>query len=247
MIAIDRSPWRPAIRALAEGDLVAAIGDVHGRADLLAALHQVLAEEIGALAPTTATLVHLGDLVDRGPESRRAVALARAGLPGVATVTLRGNHEERMLEELAGTAPPDPRWVAMGGRELFVECGVEPAAGWQVPFAAAFGGDLLDWLRGRPILFRHGDLVFVHAGIEPAVELELQDPRSLVWVRESWWGHPGPYPQDVAVVHGHVPVAAVDLDHPRRIALDTKAHATGVLSALVIAGGRMRLVATRAV
>lgn len=245
MIAIDRTPWRPAIRALAEGDFVAAIGDVHGRADLLAALQDAIAEEIGAVAPRTATLVHLGDLVDRGPQSRRAVALARAGLPGVATVTLRGNHEERMLEELAGSAPLDPRWYAMGGRELFIECGVEPTAGWQGRLAAAFGADLVDWLRCRATMHRHGALVFVHAGIDPAVDLELQDPRTLAWVRESWWTHPGPYPQDVAVIHGHVPVASIDLDHPRRIALDTKAHATGVLSALVVAGARMRLVSTR--
>lgn len=245
MIAIDRTPWRPAIRALADGDLVAAIGDVHGHADLLEALHRALAAEIASLAPTSATVVHLGDLVDRGPENRRTVALARAGVPGARAVSLMGNHEERMLAELAGSEAPHLRWYAMGGRELFAECGVAPEAGWQAPMRARFGPELIDWLAASPPIHRHGSLVFVHAGIDPDRPLAEQDRHTLMWVRETWWHHPGPYPEDVAVIHGHVPVAAVDLDHPRRLAIDTRAHASGVLTALVVHGGRMCTLATR--
>ena len=245
MIAIDRTPWRPAIRPLAAGVWAAAIGDVHGHADLLEALHEALAAEIAATRPDEASVVHLGDLVDRGPDNRRAVALARAGVAGARTITLMGNHEERMLDELGRSTLPDGRWLAMGGREVFVECGVEPVAGWQAPLRERFGADLIDWLARRPLVHRIGDLVFVHAGIDPAVDLALQDPRTLLWVRESWWADPGPYPETVAVVHGHVPVAAVDLDHPHRLAIDTRAHLTGVLTALVIDGGRMCTLATR--
>ena len=245
MIAIDRTPWRPAVRALAEGDWIAAIGDVHGQADLLEALHAALAAEVAAARPLAATVVHLGDLVDRGPENRRTVALARAGVAGAETVTLMGNHEERFLTELAGAEPPHARWYAMGGRELLAECGAEPATGWQAIVRRRFGADTIDWLASRSRFHRHGPLVFVHAGIDPSRPLDDQDPHGLLWVRETWWHHPGPYPDDVAVIHGHVPVPAVDLGHPRRLALDTRAHATGVLTALVIHGGRMCTLATR--
>jgi serine/threonine protein phosphatase 1 len=245
VIAIDRTPWRPAVRRLDPDAWIAAIGDVHGHADLLEALHGALAAEIAAARPAEATVVHLGDLVDRGPENRRTVALARAGVAGARTITLLGNHEERMLSELAGDAAPHLRLYAMGGRELFAECGVAPEAGWQAPFRARFGADLVDWLAGRPRLHRQGPLVFVHAGIDPERPLGDQDPHTLSWVRETWWHHPGPYPEDVAVIHGHVPVAAVDLDHPRRIAVDTGAHRTGVLTALVVHGDRMCTLATR--
>lgn len=246
MIVIDRTPWRPAVRTLGPGEWVAAIGDVHGHADLLAALHDALAAEIAEAAPHTATVVNLGDLVDRGPESRRAVDLARRGVPGARAVTLRGNHEDRLLEELAASGDSaTARWLAYGGDSLLAECGVPCAPGWRVRFREAFGPDLIDWLAGRPTSFRLGPLYFVHAGIDPFVDLALQDPRTQMWVRENWWAHPAPYPEHVAVIHGHVPVPAVDLDHPHRLALDTRAHVSGVLSALVVHGALMRLVATR--
>ena len=246
MIAIDRSPWHPAVRPLGHDEWVAAIGDVHGNADLLEALHGALAEDVAVAAPTAATVVHLGDLVDRGPENRRSVMLARRGVPGALNVTLKGNHEDRMLAELAHAGDfVDARWLAFGGDGLFAECGVEPVAGWRPRFRQAFGPDLVDWLAGRPLSHRIGPLLFVHAGIDPFVDLGLQDPRTLMWIRESWWHHPPPYPEHVAVIHGHVPVPAVDLGHPHRLAIDTKAYATGVLTALVFHGDRMRTVATR--
>lgn len=245
MIVVDRTPWRPAIRRLADDDWIAAIGDVHGHADLLAALHGALADEIASAAPARATVVHLGDLIDRGPQNRRAVDLARAGVPGAAMVTLMGNHEDRMLAELAGDGPPHLRWYAMGGRELFDECGVAPEPGWQPQMRAAFGDDRIAWLAACPSLHRHGPLLFVHAGIDPTAALDVQERHTLLWVRETWWAHPGPYPDGVAVIHGHVPVATLDLDHPDRLAIDTKAHASGVLTALVVHGGRMRTLSTR--
>jgi serine/threonine protein phosphatase 1 len=245
VIEIIRTDWRPAIRTLGPHEFVAAIGDVHGNADLLAALHEALAEEIAAIGPSAATVVHLGDLIDRGPENRRTVALARRGVPGARAVTLLGNHEERLLEELAGEGPPSERWAGFGARALFAECGVEPDAEWRPRFRTAFGPDLIDWLSERPTAHRIGPLLFVHAGIDPALPLAEQDRETLLWIRESWWSHPGPYPDGVAVIHGHVPVPAVDLAHPHRLALDTRAYAVGMLSALVVTGDRMRLVFTR--
>lgn len=245
MIEIVRTDWRPAIRSLEPGVFAAAIGDVHGHADLLEALQRALAEEIVACAPTEATVVHLGDLIDRGPENRRTVALARAGIEGARNVTLLGNHEERMLDELAGEGDPSERWLAFGGGGLFVECGVAPGPDWRSAFRAAFGPDLIDWLAELPTMHRVGPLLFVHAGIDPSRPLDAQERQTLLWVRESWWSLPAPYPEGVAVIHGHVPVPAVDLAHPDRLAIDTRAHAVGILTALVVDGDRMRLLQTR--
>lgn len=245
MIEIVRTDWRPAIRKLGPHEFVAAIGDVHGNADLLEALHEALAEEIASLAPSAATVVHLGDLIDRGSENRRTVALARRGVPGARAVTLLGNHEDRLLAELAGKGPPSERWAGFGARAIFSECGIEVEGDWRTRLRAAFGPDLIDWLAERPTLHRIGPLVFVHAGIDPSLPLLEQDRETLIWIRESWWAHPGPYAEGVAVIHGHVPVPAVDLANPHRLAIDTRAYAVGRLTALVVVGDHMRLIHTR--
>ncbi len=227
------------------GQRVYAIGDVHGRLDLLCALAMAIEQNDTQAPAALSRVILLGDLIDRGPDSKGVIDFVRTWQQQRPLDVLMGNHEERFLTELAGAEPPHARWYAMGGRELLAECGAEPATGWQAIVRRRFGADTIDWLASRSRFHRHGPLVFVHAGIDPSRPLDDQDPHGLLWVRETWWHHPGPYPDDVAVIHGHVPVPAVDLGHPRRLALDTRAHATGVLTALVIHGGRMCTLATR--
>jgi len=95
-------------------------------------------------------------------------------------------------------------------------------------------------LRGCPVTHRIGDLVFVHAGIDPQRPLAQQDRRALLWIRDPFLDWPGPFPEGVAVIHGHTPADRLDLDHPHRIDVDTGAFATGCLSAVLIHGDRMR-------
>lgn len=242
-IRVSRGPWRPAIRPLADGEALAAIGDVHGHGDLLAAMHDALAETFRELAPARSHLVHLGDLIDRGRANLRAVDLARRGLDGVETLTLLGNHEDRFVTVLAeGDESGLAAWLDFGGGDVLAEIGVSPEPDWARRVARAFGGERLDFLSGLPTMHRIGDLVFVHAGIDPARALDEQDRDTLIWIRDPWLGSEGPYPDNVAVIHGHTPRGTVDLDHPHRINLDTGVYASGRLSALVIAGSRMRLV-----
>lgn len=241
-ILVSRSDWRPALRALPEGEAVAAVGDVHGHDDLFAGLMDAVAGEISAA--TRATFVQLGDLVDRGPDSRGALKRAKAGLPGAACVTLLGNHEDRMLRAaFEGDPTEQALWLDFGGRETLASFGLDDEAGWPDRLAEALmREELAQWLGGLPKSFRLGQLFFVHAGIDPESRLEAQQPRTLMWMRWPFLDSPGPYAEDVAVIHGHTPTAPVDLAHPHRINLDTGAYRTGVLSALVISGDRMRLV-----
>jgi serine/threonine protein phosphatase 1 len=245
-IDVIAGPWLAAIRPLPEGTAVAAIGDVHGEADLLAALHAAIAREFATVGARAATLIHLGDLVDRGPHGRRALRLARAGIPGAATVTLTGNHEDRlvaMLDPAAGE--PLASWLQFGGEALVAELGIRLSGDWRAGLAEGLGPDLVAFLRALPTSHRIGDLLFVHAGIEPALPLAAQTREAMIWIRGRFSNSPGPYAENVAVVHGHTPVRAIDLGHPHRINLDSGAFATGVLSALVVAGERMRLVQAR--
>ncbi|WP_020187335.1 metallophosphoesterase [Methylopila sp. 73B] len=241
-VTVLRHEWRPAIRPAPPGVAIAAVGDVHGQIDLFAALRDVLEEEI-ASAPER-IFVSVGDLVDRGPGSLAALRLARAAPQGATAITLRGNHEDVLLDVLAEPRPEVvAHWLEFGGGEVADEAGVRVGeSGWTDALKEAIGPDLLEWLDARPTLWRIGDLVFVHAGLDPQTSLAAQTDRTLMWIRRPWLESAGPYAENVAVIHGHTPQRGVDLDHPHRINLDTGAYRSGLLSGLVILGDRMRLV-----
>lgn len=241
-IAIRRGDWLPAIRALPSNAAVAAIGDVHGHDDLFEALLDALADELSAAEDRC--FVQLGDLVDRGPDSVAALRRSMAGIAGARSVTVMGNHEDRMLRVALGRAPEEAEtWLSFGGVETLASAGLsadDPA--WPEKILDRLGEELASWLVGRPHSFRLGELLFVHAGIDPAVPLLRQDTHTMMWTRRPWLDSAGPYPENVAVIHGHTPQLPVALDHPHRINLDTGAFRTRLLSGLVIAGDRMRLV-----
>jgi serine/threonine protein phosphatase 1 len=245
-VVIERSrPW-PALRRPPADTAVAAIGDVHGQRDLFERLRAAVVDDLAETGCGTRVLVHLGDLADRGPDGIACLDLARTAVEGVETVTLMGNHDDFLLDAATGAGHyPQGAWLANGGVAVLRELGVEPGAGLAGRLEAALGDERLAFLARMPRLLRLGDLVFVHAGIDPERPLDDQDPEELIWIREPFLLHPGPFDQHVGVVHGHTPQARPDLGHPHRIGIDTGAFMTGVLSALVIAGDRMHLVQAR--
>ncbi|BCH61859.1 metallophosphoesterase [Agrobacterium vitis] len=244
-MAVQHFDWIDAIRPMASDHAYIAIGDVHGRADLLFKLHTALQAELALISPKDVTCIHLGDLIDKGPESRRAVEIARRGLAGATCYTLLGNHEDRLLQLLnKDDEPTFVRWLEKGGYEFFEELGISPKAGWQTSVIEAFGEDSLMWLRSCPTMLRFSQIVYVHAGIDTAKPLSEQTRRDLLWVREPWTSSKGPYQDNLAFVHGHSPVAMVDLENKHRINLDTYAVETGTLSSLLIFGDRMKLLST---
>lgn len=215
-----------------------AIGDVHGCVGRLAALHAAIAADAAARPAARATLVHLGDYVDRGPDSAGVLDLLLGPPPLAEAVHLLGNHEAMLLDACDPAAHPGavPYWLANGGEATLASYGASPAdPPWEV-----VPPEHLSLLRRCPWHFAAGDYLFVHAGIRPGVPLDRQDPFDLLWIREPFLDHAGDLP--AIVVHGHTPAAAPEvLAH--RIGIDTGACFGGPLTCLVLEGASLRFLA----
>ena len=227
--------FSPAPAALAPDQRVYAVGDIHGCLDRLHALHAAIAADLAERPVGRAVLVHLGDLIDRGPDSAGVVDFL-AGDPrpeGIGeTTTLLGNHEALMLAALdAPEADEAPRlWIVNGGAEALHS--------WRVPrqtepqdWAAHLPTAHVAFLRDRPLSLRLDGYLFVHAGIRPGVPLEHQERHDLLWIREPFLSSKADH--GAVVVHGHTPRPAPEV-RPNRIGIDTGAVMGGVLTCLVL-------------
>lgn len=228
---------------LTDGLRIYAIGDIHGSLDLLTDMVARVRADLAARPHDAPLVVFLGDYVDRGPEVRGTIealmALRDDPLP---TRFLLGNHDSYVSAYLE-----DPDWFdrtyhwlhqAMGGNATLASYGV-PGASEEQPqatrdaFAAAFPAEHLDFLDSCELGFRIGGYFFAHAGIRPGVPLDQQDRDDLIWIREPFLSSTADL--GVKVVHGHTIVPQVE--HRRnRIALDTGAFRTGILSCAVLEG-----------
>ena len=237
-----------------DGRLVYAIGDVHGRRDLLEPLLRDIAEDVLTTRPAERPLlVFLGDYVDRGPESRQVVDLVlRFEADGAFEVTaLKGNHEEALLQFLDDPAFA-ATWMEHGGGPTLASYGVPPSPtrtdveAW-TKVRDAFDEALQPAHRAfyaRLELMRVvGDYAFVHAGVRPGVALADQSERDLLWIRHEFLQDRGPF--DKVIVHGHTPSEQPQMLR-RRLGLDTGAYATGVLTAARLFGEEQRLMQARA-
>ena len=191
-------------------DPIYAIPDIHGQSALLDdALARI--ERDGG---TGARIVFLGDLVDRGPDSRAVIErLSQGQAEGRPWTVLRGNHDQMFLDVLDEGALTSP-WMAsrlswlspgVGGDATLASYGVEAGPRSREhaldEARAAVPQAHRDWLAALPLWHEAGDLLFVHAGIRPGLPLSQQDPMDLMWIREGFLDYEGPYPW--LVVHGH--------------------------------------------
>ena len=224
---------------------VYAIGDIHGRADLLDdLLARIEADRSGARA----TLIFLGDYVDRGPNSRAVVErLAALSVRQDDCVFLRGNHEAAMLNFLQ--APETgAHWMRIGGDATLRSYGIEPPARAGAAFAetaaalrAALPQAHVSFLNRLSLSMRLGDYVFVHAGLRPGRRLEDQTEADMLGIRKPFLKSAQRWP--FVVVHGHSPVERAHQDQ-RRIAVDTGAYATGRLTAVRLIDDQVDFIAT---
>jgi serine/threonine protein phosphatase 1 len=231
----------PFVPSIGEGLRVYAIGDVHGRRDLLAELLDIIIADSIARDPVDyVRLVMLGDLVDRGADSAGVVDMVITmvnRLPG--TICLMGNHEEMFLLALRGD-PYGLNHFRRLGRETLQSYGVDgkiidegdgdelfKAMSGLVPRAHR------DFMSGLPSSAVIGDYLFVHAGIRPGVPLEEQAGRDLRWIRGDFLNSRVAHPH--MVVHGHSITEYVD-EQPYRIGIDTGAYASGRLTAVGLEG-----------
>lgn len=231
--------FRPQVPA---GQRVYAIGDIHGRLDLLLPLLAHIRDDIGARADADNHVVLLGDLVDRGPYSAETLEYAISGLPSFATFhILMGNHEEAMLRALD---PEEGRaenlWLKFGGYETLASYGVPVATlGDDLPPAETLLRYIPErhrqFLDNLPDAIRFGDYVFVHAGIRPGIPLEEQDTADMRWIRGDFLDHRGEY--GAYIVHGHSISADPDIQ-ANRMGIDTGAYRSGTLTAVGLEGER---------
>ena len=213
-----------------------AIGDIHGRLDCLERAH-LLIDRDSKRRSGAAAEIYLGDYVDRGPDSKGVIDLLLRRSTSVRTCFLTGNHELIMDSFLRGETPFED-WRTVGGLETLLSYGVEAQRLFQRagPVGAAGVAEKIPASHRQFLAtlekFRvFGGYCFVHAGLKPGVPLERQSLDDLVWIRDEFLDFTGDF--GFVVVHGHTPVAAVDL-LPNRVNVDTGAFATNRLSVIRI-------------
>lgn len=230
----DKLPAVPA------GSRIYAVGDVHGRLDLLARLYDLIVADAAAAGARRNVIVHLGDYVDRGPDSRGVIELLmRPPLPNFEHVHLLGNHEDYLLQFLSNAAL-GPHWCSYGGVETMTSYGV-PAPSFaarnadfetaRLTLAHKIPATHVAFMRKLKLTHAEGDYFFVHAGVKPGVALAAQQAEDLLWIRDEFLDCDDDF--GACVVHGHTIVAAPEERH-NRIGIDTGAFATGRLTALVL-------------
>jgi len=236
---IGAKPPKPAVGM---GKRLFAIGDIHGRHDLLDALLKRISRHIAAGPLADNILVFLGDYVDRGPASRAVIErlCGLEGKTGWRCVFLRGNHDQAVCEFLQNPSYYSA-WRGYGAAETLLSYGVMPprfenasdfARAWD-DFSRQFPPHHLAFFDGLKYFHVEDDYLFVHAGVRPGVALADQAPEDLMWIRENFLSHRGRF--EKMVVHGHTPAPA-PVTLPNRICVDTGAHATGRLTAVVLEG-----------
>ncbi|MEH3121273.1 MAG: metallophosphoesterase family protein [Sphingomonas phyllosphaerae] len=225
--------------APAPGSRIYAIGDIHGCRDELERLLVMIDADDAARGTAETTLIFLGDLVDRGPDSAGVVARLMALAQERPRVRfLKGNHEELFLHALGGAKDALRMFCRVGGKETVLSYGVGRAEydSLDYPQLAGRMEELVPpahraFLESFEDMIVSGDYAFVHAGVRPDVPLDEQKPSDLRWIRDSFLEYRGAYPK--MIVHGHTITPEVDR-RANRIGVDTGAYASGKLTALGI-------------
>lgn len=224
-----------------------AIGDIHGQLDMLHAAHARIAADRAAVGDAEAPVVHIGDLVDRGPDSAGVIdLLLRGQAAGEKWVVVKGNHDRMFAGFLASPRHHDNMLRAeydylhprIGGIETMASYGIlgagrRPPVEVHAAAMEAIPQAHRDFLSALPVSYRRGEVFFVHAGIRPGVPLDEQEEDDLTWIRGLFLDDPrdhGPL-----IVHGHTPVD-VATHYGNRVNLDTGAAYGGPLTAVVIEG-----------
>jgi serine/threonine protein phosphatase 1 len=229
-----------------------AIGDIHGHLDQLRRVHDLIGRDQLAQGLSNAPVVHIGDLTDRGPNSRGVIEFLMTGrAAGQNWTVIKGNHDRffQMFVE-------DPNWSdkrlrtdlnwlhpRMGGLETLASYGIDATAerSWLDLATEAQGAvppSHIEFLASLPLYYQTEGLLFVHAGIRPGIAIVDQVEDDLMWIRDGFLDHTGSFGH--LVIHGHTMVHQVDY-RSNRLNIDTGAGRGDDLSAVVIEDGQVYL------
>ena len=224
--------------------VVYAIGDIHGRLDLLERIQQRIVDDAMQREASRRQVVYLGDYLSRGPDSAGVVDRVREWLPaGFERITLKGNHEDLLLRFLEGEIGTGRHWLDYGGLEVMSAYGVVIAdrearddasvIAMRKDLAARIPASHLEFFRGLQISHSAGDYFFVHGGVRPGVPLAEQSDRDCLWIRKTFLNSDADH--GAIVVHGHSISDQPEIRH-NRIGIDTGAYCSNVLTCLVLDG-----------
>jgi serine/threonine protein phosphatase 1 len=223
---------------LPPGRRIYAIGDIHGCLDRLATVHERIAEDLTERPIDEPVLVHLGDYIDRGPESAQVIEWLQGELPVPVprVVNLMGNHEHMALAAIAAADKEAPGlWMTNGGADSLLSWGINRTVP-QPDWAARIPPEHLIFMRDLVTCFACGPYFFVHAGIRPGVALDRQTKQDMLWIREPFLSSRRDH--GVVVVHGHTPRQEPTV-RPNRIGIDTGAVMGGPLTCVVLEADRL--------
>ena len=232
-----------------EGSRIYAVGDIHGRADLLAPLLDRIRDDAESAAELRKILIYLGDYIDRGADSFAVVETVIGETPkGFETVHLKGNHEDFLLH-FVDDGSLGNSWMINGGKATLLSYGVD-LRGHPFPqdlaearrdFLSMLPRNHLNFYQGLKTSHLEGDYLFVHAGLMPGVPIDDQDEFDLMWIRGKFLDSGidfGPM-----VVHGHS-IRPLPEVRGNRIGIDTGAFRTGRLTCLVLENDSQRFLHT---
>jgi serine/threonine protein phosphatase 1 len=224
------------------GQRIYAIGDVHGRLDLLDPLLESIQADDRRRGPAQSRIIFLGDLIDRGPSSAQVVARSMEVAAGPWNCQfLLGNHEEVFLQALSGDLKALSFFIRIGGRETVLSYGISEAEYRDSDYPELYAllvervpASHIQFLQGFEDMIVVGDFAFVHAGVKPGEALADQRTSDLRWIRREFLDHDDGF--EKIIVHGHTITEDVEV-RSHRIGLDTGAYSSGKLTAMGFEAG----------
>lgn len=239
------APAKAPLPRVPDGERYYVVGDIHGRLDLFDSLIDAIEEDDANAGPANTVVVLLGDLVDRGADSAGVIERTRQWQTQRQVRVLAGNHEEMFLESFEDREVLR-HFLKHGGKETILSFGIPRKEFNELSIDELFdrlpelvAKDVRDYVAGFEEMIIAGDFVFVHAGVDPAVSLDEQKRRDMLWIRDRFLRHEGAF--EKVVVHGHTIFEEV-MDRGHRIGIDTGAFRTGILTSLVLEGDQKRTI-----
>ena len=231
------------VAATPPGTRLYAIGDIHGRLDLLLRLQALIAADAARSSAPRRVLVYIGDYIDRGPDSAGVLdLLLDRPLPGFEIVHLLGNHEDTLLQ-FPDDMTVGPSWLTYGGVQTLESYDIEvPPSSWRDEREIRrLQGEVrkrvprrhVEFMRSLSLMHVEGDYLFVHAGIRPGIPLERQERDDLLWIRDEFLRSSADHGK--IVVHGHT-ISEAPVVQSNRIGIDTGAFHTDRLTCVVLEG-----------
>lgn len=251
---VIRTEWQESPRPIDDGTMAVAIGDVHGCSQHLEVMYRSIAEDVETLTPNNTTCILIGDLIDRGQNSKECLKLATRGLSfftseiNINDIVLMGNHDLWLCRALNGqlTDSDFQAWMRNGGKATLSSLGVTtnlPFESVQTKIKKSMTPDIITMLTNMHESFQIGQLFFVHAGIDPRYSLTHQTLESKLWIRDEFLT-PTTWPFNEVIIHGHT------IEHftkkPKiynhRIGIDSGVYATDILTGIEFMGAMMRFI-----